>query len=1121
MLRKSVAFLFCTLVFGNSCREKMAQNTAENADENATSAPYGAHFDLLPASKTGIDFFQKVAEDFEYNFVTDPYLYNGGGVAILDIDNDGLQDIYFTARQGSCKLYRNKGGFVFEDITASAGVAVPGGLKTGVSVVDVNADGYADLYLCRTGLTPTDQRRNVLFINNKNNTFSDQAKQYGLDDMGASNHANFFDFDRDGDLDLYVMNHPVDFRTMNNPDFAPTPTMTLARQQGPRDGFESDRLYRNEGNGKFVDISKKAGIENRAWGLSTVIVDVNRDGWPDIYVGNDFVMPDFLYINNKNGTFTDQANAYFKHFSNHTMGADWADLDNDGLLDLVSLDMLATDRARRRKLMTTMIQERYRVLMNQGYESQMMRNTLQHNNGDGTFSEIGCLAGVFATDWSWAPLVADFDNDGWKDLFLTNGIRRDLNDMDFFFFTADSINRSGGINQQRFKTFEAFSGLMPGVKLPNFLFAPSGDFTYKNAGENAGLSTPSFSNGAAYCDLDNDGDLDLVVNNVEDQAFVYSNNAAQLAQNQWIQIKCKGPASNSNGYGAKVRVRYGSQVFYQEITANRGYYSSVEPILQVGLGKNAGPVTVEIEWPGGNYQLLENVAVNKRLVLDFAAAKPGKMPEWKAGEPPVFSPQPATVLPFTHKENAFDDFDRERLMTHRYSTLGPCLCKADVNADGMEDLFVGGAMGQAGTLWLQQANGSFTLLPQSAFDTDKAFEDTGAVFFDADKDGDADLYLSSGGNERNPADGVYQDRLYLNDGKGQFTRAANALPRESISAVAITPFDYDGDGDLDLFIGGRTSPNKYPMAPESAVLNNEKGVFTPVTDAVAPDFKKAGMVTDIAFADVSGDGKPDMICAGEWMPISVWEWTGKNFENKTQKYGLQTARGWWNCLAISDLDGDGDMDIAAGNMGLNTRFTASVEKPMRLYAGDFDGNGSVDPILAYQNKGQYYPYQLLDFIMRQVPSIRKRYLKNGPFVKATVEEIFTKKEIDKGVILEAETLESGWFEQNGGKFIFHAFPAMAQFSVIQKIIPGDFNKDGAVDLVLLGNSSAYDVETGPLDASNGLLLEGNGKGAFTAAAHSGLKANLDVRGAVLLGGTHPKVVVANNNAAVQVFTVNK
>lgn len=1108
--------------------------------EEKPSISPSTRFELLSPAQTGIDFIPTIQEEFRYNFIADPYIYNGGGVAVVDVNNDGLQDLFFSARLQGCRLYLNKGGMKFEDISEKTGVSKFSGLKTGVTVVDINADGWQDLYVCRTWLSPLPERRNLLFVNTPapsgtgwGGTFVESAAAYGLDDLSASQHANFFDYDLDGDLDCYVLNHPVDFKNINNLDYTAGP----ARNQPPKDEYESDRLYRNDNPrtagaiGKFVDVTEQVGLKNRAFGLSTLVSDFNDDGWPDLFVGNDFVMPDFLYLNQGNGTFKDEGDHYFRHTSNHTMGADFADLNRDGLADLVTLDMLASEWPRRQRLMSTMTLERDRQMQQRGYGRQTMRNALQMADGNHGFSETGHLAGMAATDWSWAPLMADFDHDGWRDLFVSSGVKRDLNDLDFFLYTADSINRTGGVSKGRFPNFEDYVGLMPSKPSHNYLFQNTGSLQLTDVSEAWGFGKSGFSNGAAYADLDNDGDLDLITNNLESPPGIYENKAVGFNQHHWLQIKCQGMAQNPFGIGAKVRVWAGGEmIFAQEMTNIRGFYSSVEPIFQVGLGAAKTIEKIEVDWAEKRFQILHDIPANQRIVLKFADAKPGQCPKPANPTNPIFEEfADACGLNFRHLENPFEDFDREKLLPYRLSRTGPSISTGDLNGDALDDVFIGGAAGQAGAVFLQNPEGRFSKAAQPALESDLGYEDTASAFFDADGDGDLDLYVVSGGNEHPVNSPLYQDRLYFNDGKGIFTRQAQALPTETQSGSCVSVFDFDGDGRKDLFVGARAVPGRFPEAAESFVLKNEGGRFKNVTSTVAPEFQKIGMVTDIQFGDLDGDGKTEMLVVGDWMALEVFKFekgsdAATSIHRLTKVLGLENTTGWWRCLTVNDLDGDGDLDIVAGNWGLNSRHRASAIAPLRLFARDFDQNGSLDPLLCTPWEGAYYPVPQRDLLAAQIPSIKKKFQRHAPYAKASITDIFAEEDLLKGLCLEAKTLETQWFENQNGHFIPHKLPAEAQIAPCNRILASDFTGDSKTDLLLAGNDFGADPETYLQDASNGCLLEGDGKGGFRYLPNwqTGLWASGAVRDMSLVRLKPGKnvLVLGNNNATIRAFGAN-
>lgn len=1107
----SLLILIATLVIiscgkGHSDLRLHPEKEPENRNEP------GARFERLSAERTGILFTPAIQDEHRYNFMGDPYIYNGGGVSVIDVNNDGLQDLFFTNRLQGCRLYLNKGGMRFEDISESSGVAKFSGLKTGSVIVDINADGWPDIYVCRTWLEPLPDRRNLLFINNKDNTFSEQAAAYHLDDLSASQHANFFDADLDGDLDCYILNHPVDFKTMNNLD----DVSGDARHEQPRNEWESDRLLLNE-NGIFRDVTRSAGIQNRAFGLSTITADFNDDGWPDIFVGNDFVMPDFLYINNHNGTFTDQAARYFRHTSNHTMGADYADLNNDGFGDLISLDMLAAPVERRLRLMNTMQRARDQQMQSKGYGRQVMRNTVQLSNGRQGFSEIGCMTGMYATDWSWAPLIADYDLDGKPDVFISNGIQRDLNDLDFFVFTADSINRSGGISKSRFPDFNRFAEMMPSHPVHNYLFRNLGALQFADVSEKAGFTQPGFSNGAAYADLDNDGDLDLITNNLQAPPAVYENKANENG-NHWLQIKCKGTAKNPFGLGAKVRVYddSGNQLFFeQEMTNVRGFYSSVEPIFEIGLGENT-TCHVEIDWLEGKFQMMDHVAGNQRLILDISAAAPGKCPKHNSKTGIEFDETAQfSGLKFTHHENDFEDFDREKLLPYRLSRQGPALAVADLNGDQLDDVFIGGARGQSGTIFIQQTGGHFEQSNEPALEADRDFEDVDALFADFDGDGDADLYVVSGGNESPGESEMYQDRLYLNDGKGQFSRMANALPTIKNSGKCILSIDYDHDGDPDLIRGAAPVPGQYPKSGANEVLNNNHGVFTSVK---ADPIAGAGALNALAMADLNGDGNPEIIAAGEWTPVEVFSFQNDTWQNLSAQYDLMHSTGLWRSLAIGDMDGDGDLDLIAGNIGLNTSWKARPGAPLRLFAADMDKNGILDPILALAENGSYHPFWQRETMAGQIPSIKKKFPRNGPYASAALENIFDPAILLSGLCLEAETLESSWFENKNGKFIRHQLPESAQIAPAETVLWTDITGDQIPDLIVAGNDYGMNIETYQLDGSDGYVFPGKKNGGFeNMPVLLGVMSEARKMAAIKGAGNRTKLIIVNNNGPVHLL----
>jgi enediyne biosynthesis protein E4 len=1119
------ALLLCAAFF--SCKNDPAEHAAGEA-----SAPSGpALFEKMPAERTGIDFANRILDEEKLNPITFNYVYMSGAVGVGDFNNDGLTDLYFSASTGPNRLYLNRGDFKFEDVAVQAGVAAPDGLKTGVTVVDINNDGWLDIYQCRTSSSPDPaSRSNLLFINMGANSpstgggrgeaaFTEQSVQYGLDAHCPSTHANFFDYDRDGDLDMYLVNHRTDFSTISDLR-AKQVGDQIVRITEPEDAWTSDRLYRNEGTGRFTDVSQKAGIQNYTYGLSATIVDANRDGWPDVYVGNDYIEPDNLFINNRNGTFTDRVNDYMRHLSTFSMGADLGDINNDGLADLLVLDMAPEYNRKQKTTATSMVPERYNTLVSYGYGHQMMRNMLQLNNGDGTYSEIGCLAGVAATDWSWAPLLVDFDLDGYRDLFISNGHRRDVNDLDYNTYTIDSLLKTGAHTSNP----GPFLKQMPREQIHNYMYRNRGDLTFENMTAAWGFSEKTLSNSAVYADLDNDGDQDIVVVNGEKPAFIYRNKAVESGMGHYLQVRLEGPAQNLRGIGAQLLLEAGGQRQIADATPIRGYISTSTDIVQFGLGKNATAEKLHIQWPDGKVQTLENLPANQRLTLRYTDAQPGPSPFKNLGvsDKPLFADITQQIgLQYKNRENNFNDFGRERLMPHSFSNQGPSLAVADVNADGLDDFYTGGCFQTTGTLGIQQSNGRFALSAVS-FAQDTLYEDTDALFFDANGDSAPDLFVVSGSNEAPLNSKYYQDRLYLNDGKGRLTYVPDNIPKESESGGCAAAHDYDGDGDLDLFVGGRVVPGAYPRLPFSSVLQNDgKGRFSNVTPSVAPELSQIGMVTAIIFADLDRDGTDEMLVTGEWMPIEVFKNQGGKFVRSTAAFGLDQSNGWWNELAAADLDGDGDLDLAAGNLGLNTRYRATPAAPLRLWAKDFDNNGSLDPLMGWYEGGKCRPVPFRDQIIKQVPALKKKFIRYATYADATVEDVFPKNELETAQQFRANELRSCWFENQGGKMLPRPLPNEAQMAPVRSIVVHDFDQNGSPDLLLAGNDYGLEVETGRVDAGNGTLLLNDGKGNFRPMPNwaSGFWAKKDARNIRLLrmAGGKQAVMVANNADALQVF----
>lgn len=1115
------ALLLCAVFF--SCKNDPAQHTTSEAGH-----PNGpALFEKMPADRTGIDFANRILDEEKLNPILFNYVYMSGAVGAGDFNNDGLTDLYFSATTGPNHLYLNRGDFKFEDVAVQAGVAAADGLKTGVTLVDINNDGWLDIYQCRTS-TSNDPalRSNLLFINTPSSdgkswggTFTEQSVQYGLDAHCPSTHANFFDYDRDGDLDMYLVNHRTDFSTISDLR-AKQVGDKIVRITEPEDAWTSDRLYRNDGPRGFTDVSQKAGIQNYTYGLSATIVDANRDGWPDVFVGNDYIEPDNLFINNRNGTFTDRVNDYMRHLSTFSMGADLGDINNDGLADLVVLDMAPEYNRKQKITATSMMPERYNTLVSYGYGHQMMRNMLHLNNGDGTYSEIGCLAGVAATDWSWAPLLVDFDLDGFRDLFISNGHRRDVNDLDYNTYTIDSLLKTGAHTSNP----SPFLSRMPREQVHNYMYRNRGDLTFENMTFAWGFSEKTLSNSAVYADLDNDGDQDIVVVNGEKPAFVYRNKAVETSTGNYLQVRLEGSAQNLRGIGAQLLLEAAGQRQIADATPIRGYISTSSDIVQFGLGKTSAAEKLHIQWPDGKVQTLENLPANQRITLRYADARPGPSPfkNLGASDRTLFADITQQIgLQYKNLENNFNDFARERLMPRSFSNQGPSLAVADINADGLDDFYTGGCFQTTGTLGIQQASGRFTL-SAAPFAQDTLYEDTDAIFFDANGDSAPDLFVVSGSNEAPLNSKYYQDRLYLNDGKGRLTYMPDNIPKESESGGCVVAHDYDRDGDLDLFVGGRVVPGAYPRLPFSSVLQNDgKGRFSNVTNSAAPELSQIGMVAAILFADLDRDGVEEMLVTGEWMPIEVFKNQGGKFVRTTAAFGLDQSNGWWNELATADLDADGDFDLVAGNTGLNTRYRATPAAPLRLWAKDFDNNGSLDPLMGWYEGGKCHPVPFRDQIIKQVPALKKKFTRYAPYADATVEDVFPKNELETAQQFIANELRSCWFENQGGKFVARALPNEAQVAPVRSIIVHDFDQNGSPDLLLAGNDYGLEVETGRADAGNGTLLLNDGKGNFRALPNwaSGFWAKKDARNIRLLrmAGGKQAVLVANNGDVLQMF----
>ncbi|MES2733724.1 MAG: VCBS repeat-containing protein [Bacteroidota bacterium] len=1116
-------------------------------------------FERLSPEATGISFNNSLIENDTLNVLEFTYFYNGGGVGIGDVNNDGLADIYFTGNQVSSKLYLNKGNWKFEDITESAGVTTNRWAR-GVSMVDLNADGHLDIYVSVAGTTRAGNKTNLLFINQGNDaagqpTFREQAQEYGLADTAHTTQTAFLDYDRDGDLDAYLLTNAIE-------KFNPNLTRPK-KTQG--EGLSTDRLYRNEGitgagtaaHPVFKDVSKEAGILMEGYGLGIAVSDLNADGWPDIYCANDFISNDLIWINNQNGTFSNQASRYIKHQSYNGMGTDIADFNNDGLVDIVVLDMLPEGNKRQKTMSGAMNFDKYQSNLALNYEPQFMRNTLQLNQGFRpvnpgdtntnvpVFSEIGRLSGVSKTDWSWSALFADFDNDGYRDLFITNGYTKDITDLDYA--TYQSQQSQFGTRDLVKAKQRAIAKDLPGAKVHNYLYQNNGylnngDLTFSDQSEAWGLSLPTFSNGAAFADLDNDGDLDLIINNINDVADIYQNHATdqpdktdKVTDNRthFLRLQLKGSSLNLQGLGSKVRLSYQHQVQVHEQAIYRGFQSTVESTIHFGLGAANTIDSLEITWPDGKYQLLRGVKADQLLALDYRNA--GRKPSPIAPKPsPWFSEVSGQMgIHYTHQENDYIDFKEQPLLPHKYSQNGPGLAVGDVNGDGLEDFFVGGASGFAGKLFLQTPakpdKPSFT--PRTIDQEGKQAEDLGALLFDADQDKDLDLYVVSGGSEIRGADHL-QDRLYRNDGKGNFKKDSLALPTMPVSGSCVTAADFDRDGDLDLFVGGRVVPGAYPYTPQSFILRNDQGKFKDVTSEMNPELKNVGMVTSALWTDFDADGQVDLMIVGEWMPLTFFKNRTdakgqRRLENVTSATGLEHTSGWWNSLTAGDFDNDGDVDYVAGNLGLNTKYKASAQEPVCVYAADYDKNGTVDPILCYFLPGEdgtraSYPTHPRDMITDQMVSMRKKFPRYADYAVTKAEDLLSDEERKKAFVVRAEYFQSSYLENLGkGKFKIIPLPTQAQLAPVFGMVAQDYDGDGNLDLLITGNSYATEVQTGQYDALIGLHLKGNGKGGFMpiSASQSGFLVEGDAKGMaeLTLASGQPLVLSAINSGQLKAF----
>ncbi len=1093
-------------------------------------------FQKLPSSHTGITFNNVVKENDSINPIDLEFLYNGGGVAVGDFNNDGLPDLYFTASTTSNKLYINKGNLQFEDVTAKAGVSGEGMWSNGASVIDINNDGYEDIYVCTTIKQNPKERRNLLYINQGKQAdgiprFKEMAAEYGLADTSYSVQAAFFDYDGDGDLDMYLVTTKLAKRA--------SATFTLKDTSTT----DYDKLYRNDWNAQlghpvFTDVSKEAGIAHHGFGLGVAITDINKDGWKDVYVTNDFFGSDHLYINNKNGTFSEKVRDCFKHTSRNAMGTDVEDINNDGLPDIFTVDMNPESNYRKKKNMGGNNYYEYQSMIFDNTMLQYVRNTMQLNMGPRVgsndsigapiFSDISFYTGTAETDWSWNPSIADFDNDGRRDLIVTNGYPRDVTDHDFISFR----NKSVGIASR-----EQLIAEMPAIKISNYAFKNGDNLQFENTTAQWGLDEPSFSNGAVAVDLDNDGDLDYVINNINDEAFVYENrtNTKDKINKNFISIAFNGDKQNKKGIGTWAEIYYGKNKQVYENEPCKGYLSCVDTKAFFGLDTVAVLDSVIIRWPNHTKQILTKVKANQHLTVDSKNANlPDDWTKPTIDNGALFTDvTAASDVHYNHYSNDYIDFDKERLLPHKLSQFSPALSVADVDGNGLDDIFIGGSTGQPGNFLLQQTNGKFIqkTLPQNG----SLPATMGALFFDADGDGDDDLWCANGSNRFEANSEMYADRFYVNDGKGNFTLDTSALPKNLTSKSCIKAADIDGDGDLDLFVGGRCLPGAYPMPVSSFIYRNDSknGVikFTDVTDSVCPKLKNIGMVCDAVWTDFDGDGKTDLIVAGEWMPITFFRNVGGKLLDVTSQTGIGNVKGWWNSIVAGDFDNDGDIDYVVGNLGLNAFIRGNEKEPVKMYAKDFDNNGTSDAVLTLwlkDDKGEKHEYTAMnrDDIMSQMPGLKKQFNEYKAFAAADIHQIFTPEQLKGAYTLEANNFRSCYIQNDGnGKFTVKPLPPFAQMAPLNGMQMGDFNGDGNLDVALLGNDYGNEVSAGRYDAMNGLVLLGDGAGNFTPQTilESGFYVPGDAKALVALrnGKGNMLLAASQNNGPVKIFANNK
>ncbi len=1059
--------LIIILICSCNPEKKETENPKEEAETKTL-------FSLLSPEESGVNFVNTVENQKDFNIFKYRNFYNGGGVAIGDINNDGLPDIYFTANMGPNKLYLNKGNFVFEDISTSAGVEGNKPWSTGVNMVDINNDGFLDIYVSNAGNMEGNNHDNDLYINNGDLTFTESAAQYNLAETGFSTHATFFDYDKDGDLDAYILNNSN----------IPVSSLGYAEQRETRaqdwenvpDIFRGvgDMLLRNDG-GTFTDVSEDAGIYGSliGFGLGVMISDINGDLYPDIYVSNDFYERDYLYINNQDGTFTEDIKNWTSRLCLSAMGVDMADINNDGNADIFITDMLPDGDQRVKSVMEFEGYNIFKLKQSKDFYQQYIQNTLQLNNGNGSFSEVAYFSGVAATDWSWAGLLFDMDNDGFRDIYVTNGINHDLTDLDFVDFFANEIIQNMALTGKK-EAIDSIINKMPVVPLPNYAFKNNGDITFSNLAEDWGLAQAGMSNGAAYGDLDNDGDLDLVVNNVNMPAFLYQNNA-ETTGNNYIKVKFEGTTQNTFAIGSTLWLYYEDTIVMQELIPSRGFQSSMDHVMTIGLGTAKTIDSLRVIWPDDSTQKLINVKVNTTLNLKQSDATEKYSPKEERRKT-ILKELKNDVLT-QHKENSYSDFDHEGLISKMLSQEGPALAVGDINNDGNEDIFIGGAKGQPGVLYLHNGNGKLRVSNQVVFTKDAGYEDTAAAFFDADGDGDLDLMTGSGGNQAGE-EKTYRPRLYLNDGKGNFSASGGNLPSTFNNSSVIAPHDFDGDGDMDVFVGSRSVPGTYGIDPAHLFLeNNGDGSFTDATERIGYVLRYAGMITSAIWVDIDDDGKKDLVTTSEWSIPKVYKNSGRRLSRLATS--LDSLHGWWNVVETADLDNDGDNDLIIGNQGENTHYKTSEAQPMKMWINDFDNNGTIEQIVTQHQDGKDYPLHQKKELTTQIVSLKKQNLKASEYAKKSVDELFSEAIFKNTIVKKATTSASVIaINEGGGKFTIQKLPTRVQLSCVCGISCSDVNNDGNVDIIMGGNNFEFKPQYSRLDGSYGNVLLNDGKLGF-------------------------------------------